>query len=482
MTLQAEMYIDGSWTRGRSDRSGDVVDPATGQAFAKVAHAGQDDLDDALAAAGRAFRQWRAVSPYERSKLLRRAAELLRERAEQIAPLMTREQGKPLAEARAETIGAADHLDWYAEEGRRAYGRLIPARALGVRQIVLKEPIGPVAGFSPWNFPVSQAVRKIAGALASGCTIIIKCPEETPFSCVELIRCFADAGLPAGAVNLVFGVPAEISGYLIPAPQIRKISFTGSIPVGKHLGVLAAQHVKRCTLELGGHSPFIVCEDADPDEAVKLGIALKYRNAGQVCAAPSRFYVHDRHYRRFVDAFVAGTEAVKVGPGTEAGTTMGPLANARRLEAMQGFVADAEARGARVLTGGRRIGNQGNFFQPTVLVDTPDDARLMVDEPFGPLAPIAPFSDLDDAIARSNSLPYGLAAFAFTRSERNATYLGDRLESGMVSINHFGIAAPETPFGGSKESGYGSEGGSEGLDAFFQTKFISELGLKEAAA
>ncbi|WP_137388551.1 NAD-dependent succinate-semialdehyde dehydrogenase [Rhodoligotrophos defluvii] len=478
MTEQAQIFIDGAWTGGEAGRCGDVIDPASGQAFATVAHASLADLDRALRAAARSFAEWRTVSSYERSKLLRRAADLLRQRTEAIAALVTREQGKPLSEARLEVAGSA----WYAEEGRRAYGRLIPARAPGIRQLVVKEPIGPVAGFSPWNFPVSQAVRKIAGALAAGCSIIIKCPEETPFSCIELVRCFADAGVPAGVVNLVFGEPAEISQYLIPAPQIRKVSFTGSIPVGKRLGMLAAQHVKRCTLELGGHAPFIVCADADPEEAVKLGIALKFRNAGQVCAAPSRFYVHERHYRRFTDAFVAGAEQLKVGPGTEPGVNMGPLANARRLEAMAGFVADAEARGAKVLTGGRRIGNQGNFFAATVLTDVPEDARLMVEEPFGPLAPIARFSDLDDVIARANSLPYGLAAFAFTRSERNATYLGDRLESGMVSINHFGIAAPETPFGGVKESGYGSEGGSEGLEAFLQTKFISQVGLREAAA
>ncbi|QDC00716.1 NAD-dependent succinate-semialdehyde dehydrogenase [Mesorhizobium sp. 8] len=478
----AKLFIDGEWREGSAGRSGAVVDPATGEVFALVTHAGPADLDCALAAAQRAFLEWRLVSPYERSKLLRKAADLLRQRAETIAALMTREQGKPLAESLGETVGSADHIDWYAEEGRRAYGRLIPARAPGVRQIVIREPVGPVAGFSPWNFPVSQAVRKIAGALAAGCTIIIKCPEETPFSAIELVRCFADAGIPAGAVNLVFGVPAEISEYLIPAQQIRKISFTGSIPVGKLLGQLAAAHVKRATLELGGHSPFIVCEDADPEAAVKLGLLLKYRNAGQVCAAPSRYFVHERHYKRFVDAFVAGSEALKVGPGTEPGVQMGPLANSRRLDAMQAFVADAESRGAKVLTGGKRIGNQGNFFAPTVLVDTPEDARLMVDEPFGPLAPIASFASLDDAIARSNSLPYGLAAFAFTNSERTSTLLGDRLESGMISINHFGIAAPETPFGGIKESGFGSEGGVEGLDAFLQTKFISELGLKDAAA
>jgi succinate-semialdehyde dehydrogenase/glutarate-semialdehyde dehydrogenase len=478
----ARLFIDGEWREGSDGRSGKVIDPATGEAFASVTHAAPADLEQALTATRRAFLEWRLVSSYDRSRLLRGAAGLLRQRAESIAALMTREQGKPLAEALGETVGSADHIDWYAEEGRRAYGRLIPARAPGVRQVVVREPVGPVAGFSPWNFPVSQAVRKIAAALAAGCTIIIKCPEETPFSTVELVRCFADAGVPAGVVNLVFGVPAEISEYLIPAPQIRAISFTGSIPVGKHLGQLAAAYVKRATLELGGHSPFIVCEDADPEAAVRLGLALKYRNAGQVCAAPSRYYVHERHYRRFVDAFVAGSEALEVGPGSEAGVQMGPLANSRRLDAMQAFVADAQSRGAKVLTGGKRIGNQGNFFAPTVLVDTPDDARLMVEEPFGPLAPIAPFSSLDDAIERSNSLPYGLAAFAFTNSECTSTLLGEKLEAGMVSINHFGIAAPETPFGGVKESGYGSEGGSEGLDAFLQTKFISELGLRDAAA
>ena len=312
----ARLFIDGAWREGATGLSGEVVDPATGEAFAAVAHADRADLDLALRAAQRAFLEWRLVSPYDRSRLLRQAAILLRERAETIAALMTREQGKPLAEARAEVVGSADHIDWYAEEGRRAYGRLIPARAPGVRQLVVKEPLGPVAGFSPWNFPVSQAVRKIAGALAAGCTIIIKCPEETPFSPAELVRCFADAGIPAGVVNLVFGVPAEISEYLIPAPQIRKISFTGSIPVGKHLGQPAA-HVS-APRRARGHSPFIVCEDADPEEAPGWPVPETAMPPGSACR---RHFVHERHYKRFVDA-VAGSEAL--GPGTEAGVQMGP--------------------------------------------------------------------------------------------------------------------------------------------------------------
>lgn len=481
MTELAQLLIDNNWIAGAFNRTAPVLNPATGRDFAQVALAERSDLDRALEAAERGFAAWRQVSPYERGKVLRKAADLLRERAEGIAPLMTREQGKPLAEALGETVGSADHIDWYAEEGRRAYGRLIPARAAGVRQIVIKEPIGPVAGFSPWNFPVSQAVRKIAGALAAGCSIIVKCPEETPFCCVELVRCFVDAGVPAGVVNLVFGVPAEVSEHLIPARQIRNISFTGSIPVGKRLGVLAAEQVKRCTLELGGHSPFIVCEDADPIEAAKLGVALKFRNAGQVCASPSRFFVHERHFDSFCTTFVEGAEALKVGDGTQPGVQMGPLANSRRLEAMEAFVADARDRNATVLTGGQRLGNEGFFYAPTVLTDVPDDARMMVEEPFGPVAPIAPFSDLTETIAKANSLPFALAAFAFTRSLKTANRLAEELESGMISTNHFGIAAPETPFGGIKESGYGSEGGIEGLEAFLTTKFVSEVGLNEVA-
>ncbi len=468
----AEMYIAGEWCAG-SDGYEDVVDPATGSVIGTVPLAGTKDLDRALQSADVAFKKWADVSAYERSGILRKAGELLRERSANIAELMVREQGKPLAEALGEVIGSADHIDWAAEEGRRIYGRVIPSRAANVRQTAYKVPLGTVAGFSPWNFPVSQAVRKIAGALGAGCSIIIKCPEETPYSCAELVRCFVDAGVPKGALNLVYGVPSHISEYLIPAETVRMVSFTGSIPVGKHLGEIAARHVKRCTLELGGHSPFIVAEDGDADAAVKLATALKYRNAGQVCAAPSRFYIHDRHYKKFLEDFVAASKALKVGAGFEKGVEMGPLANARRLDAMEGFVADAVKRGAKVVSGGKRIGNAGNFFEPTVLTEVPEDASIMVDEPFGPIAPILPFSSLDDAIEKANALPYALAAFAFGTSAKTVDKFSRELEAGMVSINHFGIASPETPFGGVKESGYGSEGGIEGMDAFVTTKFVS---------
>ncbi|NTT87883.1 NAD-dependent succinate-semialdehyde dehydrogenase [Tabrizicola fusiformis] len=480
MTEAAPLYIAGEWASQGRDTAV-VANPATGREAGRVTHARTEDLDRAAEAAALAFRGWSRMAAYDRSAILRRAAQLLRERAEPIARLMVAEQGKPLAEAKGEVIGSADHIDWAAEEGRRLYGRVIPARAPGVLQIARKEAIGPVAGFSPWNFPVSQAVRKIAGALGAGCTIVVKCPEETPYSCVELVRCFADAGVPAGVVNLVFGQPAQISEHLIPHPGIRMISFTGSVPIGKHLGEIAARHVKRATLELGGHSPFIVCEDADLGSAVKLAAMLKYRNAGQVCAAPSRFYVHESRYEGFVTGLVAAAKAIKLGQGFEEGVTMGPLANPRRLTAMERFVADATDRGARLQTGGRRRGNEGNFFEPTVLTDVPEDAALMVEEPFGPIAPVTAFSSLDQAIAKANALPFGLAAFAFTRSFATAETLSTELESGMVSINHFGIAAPETPFGGMKDSGYGSEGGIEGMEAFVTTKFTSTLGLGGAS-
>lgn len=472
MTQAAQMFIGGAWCGGGAGTA-EVVNPATGAVFGAVAMANRADLDRALAAAELALGSWARTSAYERSTILRRAGDLLRARAEEIGRLMTMEQGKPFAEAKGEVMGSADHIDWAAEEGRRIYGRVIPARAPNVSQIAHKVPLGVVAGFSPWNFPVSQAVRKIAGALGAGCPIVVKCPEETPYSCAELVRCFADAGVPEGVVNLVYGVPAEISEHLIPAAAVRMVSFTGSVPVGKHLGELAARHVKRCTLELGGHSPFIVAEDADVDAALALAVGLKFRNAGQVCASPSRFMVHERHYDRFVDGFVKGAEALKVGDGFAEGVQMGPLANVRRLEAMEAFVQDATDRGATLRTGGRRIGNEGYFFEPTVLTDVPEDARLMVEEPFGPVAPIAPFSSLDAAIEKANQLPFALAAFAFGSSQRTVAQLAEGLEAGMVSINHFGIAAPETPFGGMKESGYGSEGGVEGMEAFVTTKFVS---------
>ncbi len=470
------LHIDGVWTKGSGSRSQPVLNPASGEAIGAVPYAEKADLDQALAAAERGFAVWRKVSSFERYKIMRRAADILRSRAEDIARIMVQEQGKPLAEAKGEILFGGDIIDWFAEEGRRTYGRVVPARAENIYQLVLKEPVGPVAAFTPWNFPINQAVRKISIALAAGCSVILKGPEETPGSCAELVRAYADAGVPAGVINLVFGIPAEISEYLIPHPIIRKVSFTGSTAVGKHLAMLAGQHMKRVTMELGGHAPAIVFEDADIDQAVKILAANKFRNAGQICVAPTRFLVQEKVYGTFVDKFTAAAKAIRVGDGLEKETGMGPLANTRRVEAMEAFVADAVSQGARIKTGGKRIGNKGNFFEPTVMTDVPLSARIMSEEPFGPIAPIMPFTDFDGLVAEANRLDYGLAAYAYTRSAKTATAIGAALESGMVSINHHGLALPEVPFGGIKDSGYGSEGGSEALDGYLNTKFVTQFG------
>ena len=471
------LFIDGQWTKAAGGRSIPVVNPATGEPIGTVAHADKSDLDHALDAADKGFRAWRKVSAFERSKVMRKAANLLRERADAIAPLLTLEQGKPLPEAKGETLAGADVIDWFAEEARRAYGRVIPARAEGVYQLVVKEPVGPVAAFTPWNFPINQVVRKLSCALAAGCSIIVKAPEETPASPAELIRCFADAGVPAGVVNLVYGVPAEISEYLIPHPIIRKVSFTGSTAVGKQLAALAGAHMKRVTMELGGHAPSIVFDDADVDLAAKLLSVNKLRNAGQVCVSPTRLLVQEGVYNDFVGKFTAGVKAARIGDGMDRATQMGPMANERRIAAMEAFIGDAVHKGAKLNAGGSRIGNKGNFFEPTVLTDVPMESRIMNEEPFGPVAVIAPFKSFDDVVAEANRLPYGLAAYAYTRSAKTAQAIAAAVETGMISINHHGLALPEVPFGGVKDSGYGSEGGSEAIEAYLNTKFVSQAGL-----
>jgi succinate-semialdehyde dehydrogenase/glutarate-semialdehyde dehydrogenase len=471
------LHVGGKWRAAADGRTLDVINPATEEVIGKLPHASTADLDAALAAAEAGFAVWRKMSAYDRSKIMRKAGDLVRERAEGIARLMTMEQGKPLAEARMEIMGSADVIDWFAEEGRRTYGRVIPARIPGVYQLSVREPVGVVAGFTPWNFPMSQAVRKVSAALAAGCAFILKGPEETPASCAELVRAFVDAGTPAGVVQLVFGVPAEISEYLIPHPVVRKISFTGSTVVGKHLAALAGAHMKRATMELGGHAPAIVFNDADLDAAAKILAANKFRNAGQVCVAPTRFLVQQDVFEPFLAHFVQQAEAIKLGNGLEEGTTMGPLANDRRVAAMESLVADAVQKGATVRTGGKRSGNKGYFFEPTVLTDLAPESRVLNEEPFGPLALFLPFNSFDDAIAEANRLPYGLAAYAYTRSTTTATALGASIESGMIGINHHGLALPETPFGGVKDSGYGSEGGAEGLEPYVVTKFISQASV-----
>jgi succinate-semialdehyde dehydrogenase / glutarate-semialdehyde dehydrogenase len=477
MYPDTSLFIDGAWGPAASGKTIPVLNPATGEPAGKVAHAERADLDRALGAAKKGFQVWSKTSAFDRYKVMRKAADILRTRIDEIAPIMTMEQGKPVPEAKGETMLAPDLIDWFAEEGRRAYGRTIPARADGVVQLVFKEPVGPVAAFTPWNFPINQAVRKISLALASGCSIIIKGPEETPAACAQLVRAFADAGVPQGVINLVYGVPSEVSEYLIPHPIIRKISFTGSTAVGKHLAALAGQHMKRITMELGGHAPAIVFEDADVDIAVKVLSTNKYRNAGQVCVSPTRFLVQESVYDSFVEKFTKAAKALKVGDGLDKDTRMGPLANSRRVDAMESFVSDAVSKGAKLETGGKRIGNKGFFFEPTVLKDVPLEAKIMNEEPFGPVAAIRPFDTFDNVVKEANRLDYGLAAYAYTKSAKTAAAIGAAIESGMVSINHHGLALPEVPFGGVKDSGFGSEGGSEALDSYMNFKFITQAGL-----
>jgi succinate-semialdehyde dehydrogenase/glutarate-semialdehyde dehydrogenase len=473
MYANLQLYIDGQWIDGGGRAGEDVINPANEKPLAHLPHASVADLDHALEAAKKGFAVWRNVSAYDRAKIMRKAADLMRERYDAISKTLVQEEGKAYAEARAEVITSADIIEWYAEEGRRAYGRIVPGRGK-LRQIVIQEPVGIVAAFTPWNFPALTPARKIGGALAAGCSLILKASEETPGTCVEMVRCFADAGLPAGVLNLVFGVPATISEHLISKDEVRKISFTGSIPVGKHLAVLAAKGMKRATMELGGHSPVVVFADADPEKSADTIAGFKYRNSGQVCISPTRFYVQEQVYDRFLTRFTEYAKGLKLGDGLEKGITMGPLANARRIDAMDSFVRDAKDRGGKIATGGERHGNQGYFFEPTVITDVPDDSKVMTHEPFGPLAPVVRFKTLDEVVERANSLPYGLAAYAFTTSAHTANLIGDALQSGMVGVNSIAVSTPETPFGGIKESGYGSEGGLEGLQAYLNTKFISQ--------
>lgn len=472
-----QLYIDGQWQDAIEGRRLEVFNPATGIVIGHVAHASKADLDRALAAAQKGFGSWRATPAVERNKLMRAAAGLMRQRAEAIAQVLTQEQGKPLAEAKLEALAAADIIEWFADEGLRVYGRVVPGRNLAVRQMVLKDPVGPVAAFTPWNFPINQAVRKVSAALATGCSIIVKAPEETPAAPAALVRAFADAGVPAGVLNLVYGTPAEISSYLIPHPVIRKITFTGSTVVGKQLAALAGQHMKRATMELGGHAPVIVAEDADIDLAIKTSGVAKFRNAGQVCISPTRFLVHESIAREFSAALVRHAEGLQVGNGLEAGMQMGPLANPRRVAAMAEFTRDAEAAGARVAAGGRKMAGAGNFWAPTVLLDVPLQARIFNEEPFGPVAAVRSFEQLDEAIAEANRLPYGLAGYAYTRSLKHAHALAQRLEVGMLWINQAAAPWPEMPFGGMKDSGYGSEGGPEALEAYLNTRAISVMNL-----
>ena len=467
------LFVDGAWQSGEGRDTAPVVNPATGGTLADLPLASDADLQAALAAADRGFKVWRATDADARAALLRKTAALIRERSEHIATLLTREQGKPIAEAKGEVAGAAQMFDWYAEEVKRNYGRVL-VRPSGQRSIVIRQPVGPVAAFSPWNFPVYLLAKKLAPALAAGCSFIAKPAEETPGCTSALFECIVDAGLPKDVGGLVFGVPDHVSRTLIGSDVIRKVSFTGSVPVGKHLLKLAADGVKVTTMELGGHAPVLVFADCDLDKTLDMLVPQKFRNAGQVCVSPTRFYVEEGIYDAFIKGFAERTSKVKVGDGLNADTKMGPLANVRRPDAIEALVEDAVKKGAKAMAGGERGDGGGFFFQPTLLADVPNDSDIMNTEPFGPVAVARSFANFDEAIEQANRLPFGLAAFAFTENGRRANMIGDALESGMVGINTFAISVADAPFGGVKQSGFGSEGGTEGLDSYTVVKAIHQ--------
>jgi succinate-semialdehyde dehydrogenase/glutarate-semialdehyde dehydrogenase len=469
------LFIGGRWIETSEGGGEEVVDPSTGETIATLPHASEGEIDAAAEAARAAFPAWRARTALERSRILRRAAQILRERLDVYASHITIEQGKPIAEARVELLVSAETFDWYAEEGRRAYGRIVPAPQPGHELRVLKQPVGPVAAFTPWNFPAMMPARKVAAALAAGCTVVLKPAEETPAGALAIARALEEAELPPGVLNVIFGDPAAVSSRLIAHPAIRKITFTGSVPVGQLLARQAAEAGgKRCTMELGGHAPVLILEDADLDRAVSVLSASKYRNAGQVCISPTRFFVHDSLHDRFVEGMVTAAGNLRVGSGLDQATTMGPLANSRRVSAMQSFIDDATGCGGRVVAGGERLANRGNFFAPTVIADVPDHARVMNEEPFGPIAVTSRVNSIDEAIEKANRLPFGLASYAFTRSASSIARLSEEVEAGMLGINTVAVSTPEAPFGGVKDSGYGSEGGIEGMDPYLATKLVSQ--------
>jgi succinate-semialdehyde dehydrogenase/glutarate-semialdehyde dehydrogenase len=474
MTYEADLklFIDGVWKSGEGREAHAVVNPVDAQPIAELPFATKADLDEALAASERAWPEWRSTDVEKRGAILHKTAALLRERAEHIGRIMTQEQGKPLAESRSEVLGSAQLFDWYAEEAKRDYGRTL-VRPAGQISRVIRQPVGPVATFSPWNFPIYLLAKKVAAALATGCTVISRPPHETPGCCTELFRALHDAGIPPGVAQLVHGDADLISRTLIASRTIRKVSFTGSTNVGKHLMRLCADSMTRVTMELGGHAPVLIFDDCDLEKTLDMVVPQKFRNAGQVCVSPTRFYVQRGIYDAFVKGFAERTHKVKVGNGLDDGVKMGPLANSRRPDAVETLVQDASAKGARVLAGGER-GDGGFFFQPTLLADVPNEANIMNDEPFGPVAVSRPFDTFEEAIEQANRLPYGLAAFAFTENGRRANLIGDLVESGMVGINTFAISGADTPFGGVKDSGFGSEGGKEGLESYQVVKAIHQ--------
>lgn len=469
------LFIDGHWIDASRRDTVAVMNPATEATIGRLPLATTEDLERALLATRSGFDVWRHTVPAERARIMKNAAALMRERAGHIASLMTQEEGKPLNESRDEVLRAADYFEWFAEEARRIDGRVVPSSRPGVLQLVKREPIGPVAAFTPWNFPAITPARKLSAALAAGCSVILKPGEESPATALALARCLDDAGLPKGVLQIVFGVPDQVSATLIASPVIRKVTFTGSVPIGRLLSERAAAGVKPITLELGGHGPVLVFDDADIDAAATGGAANRFRGTGQICISSTRFLIQRGVYTEFVERFVSATEQLVIGDGMADNTQMGPLANSRQLEKMEVLIADAVALGAKVLTGGKRLNRRGFFFEPTVLADVPMTARIMHEEPFGPIAVIHLFDEIEEGLAEANRLPYALSAYAFTRDARTVLDVGDGLEAGMIGINQYRIVATELPFGGMKQSGHGSEGGREGISHYLVNKFISQI-------
>ncbi len=469
------LFIGGQWLTAQDRATAAVVNPATGEELGQVPLATAEDLDHALEVARVSFDQWRQTVPDQRAKILKRAADLILERAPHIAAQMTLEEGKPLRESLDEVTRAAEYFEWFAESARRIDGRVVPANRPGVLQLVKRQAIGPVAAFTPWNFPAITPARKLSAALAAGCSVVLKPGEESPSTALALARALDDAGLPKGVLQVVFGVPDQVSSHLIASPIIRKVTFTGSVPIGRLLSARAAEGVKPITLELGGHGPVLVFADADIEKAAVEGVANRFRGTGQVCISSTRFLIQREAYNEFVEHFVAATQALKIGDGMDPQTQVGPLANPRQLAKIEQLIADAVEKGARVLAGGEALPGAGFFFQPTVLADVPMSARIMHEEPFGPIAILMPFDELSDGLQEANRLPYGLSAYAFTSNARTAIDVADGLEAGMIGINQYRIVATELPFGGMKESGHGSEGGIEGIEHYLTNKFISQV-------
>jgi succinate-semialdehyde dehydrogenase/glutarate-semialdehyde dehydrogenase len=469
------LYLDGKWCDADSGRTLGVINPATEEVIADIAYGGRAETRRAIEAAARAMPAWMKRTAWERAKVLKKTAELMRERLDAIARTLTLEQGKPLAESKAEINHSADTFEWFAEEGKRAYGQVIPATVAHKVPVTIKHPVGVVGAISPWNFPITLQARKIAPALAAGCTIVCKPASQTPLSLVQVFECLIEAGLPAGVANLVLGPAQEIADEFLENPAVRKISFTGSTEVGKQLMKGAADQVKRLSLELGGHAPFIVFPDADPEAGAKIAVTGKFRNNGQVCIAPSRFYVHKDVEKKFTEASVEFAKALKLGNGLEPGVEVGPMFEKRAMENTQALVEDARKTGAKVLTGGKRSDRfeRGYFFEPTVLTNLSDRAKMMTEEPFAPVMPLLDFSKIDDVIRAANNTRYGLAAYVFTNDLTVAWRMAEGLEAGIIGINDPVPATPPCPFGGMKESGLGRELGHEGLEAYLETKYVS---------